>query len=43
MKVFLLQLRHFAHVMTFAGSEDEDETGEGRERRNRKTKHAPKE
>ncbi len=30
--MFLLHLGHFAGVMSFAGSEDDEETGEGEER-----------
>ena len=43
MEMFLLQLGHFADVMAFAGGENEDETGERRERRNPNTKHAREE
>jgi hypothetical protein len=41
--MFPLQLGQFADVMAFAGSENDEETGESRERRDPKTKHAPKE
>jgi hypothetical protein len=43
MEMFPLQLRQFADVMALTGGEDEDETGQSRERRNPKTKHAPEE
>lgn len=40
MEVFLLQLGHFTEVMPFARSEDQKQTGERRQRRKPKTKHA---
>lgn len=43
MEMFLLQLGQFPDVMPLARSEDDDQTGEGRERRKPKTKHAREE
>jgi hypothetical protein len=43
MEVFPLQLRQFTNVMPFAGIENDEQTGERRERRNPKTKHAREE
>ncbi len=43
MEMFLLQFRQLPDMMTFAGGEDDEQTGQGRERRNPKTKHAPEE
>jgi hypothetical protein len=43
MEMFPLQLGHFADVMSLAGSENDEQTGECRERRNPKTKHAREE
>ncbi len=40
MEVLPLQLGHFTEVMPFAGSEDQKQTGERRQRRKPKTKHA---
>jgi len=41
--MFLLQLGHFAQVMALAGSENDEQTGERRERRKPKTQHARQE
>jgi hypothetical protein len=41
--VFSLQLGQLADVMPFAGVENEEETGERRERRKPRTKHAREE
>jgi hypothetical protein len=43
MHMFALDFRQFARVMTFAGSEDEKQTGERRERKQPKTRHARQE
>ena len=43
MKMLFLQFRQLSDVMSFAGGENENETGECRERRKPKTKHAPEE
>jgi hypothetical protein len=40
MEVLPLQFRQFADVMTLAGSEDDEQTGKRRERRQPRTKHA---
>jgi len=37
--MFLLQLRQLPHVMPFAGGENQDQTGERRERKESETKH----
>jgi len=41
--MLLLQLGQFPDVMTFAGVKDEQETGQSREGKRPKTKHARKE
>jgi hypothetical protein len=43
MEMFLLQLGHFTQVVALAGSENDEQTGEHRERRKPKTKHARQE
>lgn len=43
MKMLFLQFRQLADVMSFAGGENENETGECRERRKPRTKHAREE
>ncbi len=42
-EVFLLQFGQFPDVMPLARGEDDDQTGESRERRKPKTKHAREE
>jgi len=42
-KMFLLQLGHFAQVMALAGSENDEQSGERHERRKPNTKHAREE
>jgi len=42
-EMFLLQLGHFAQAMALARSENDEQTGERREWRKPKTKHAREE
>ncbi len=43
LEMLFLQFRQLAHVMSFARGENEEETGERRERRKPRTKHAREE